>query len=98
MIFSIVVDVEEEKFLTTPSMKSKNYTTTTEKIGADWTISFDIPVSNAMKVETSFFGRMRESKDPSSNAMPSGPKTIAASSMISSSVLDPPVVSRSNKT
>ncbi len=98
MILSIVVDITDEKLFTTLSMNSKKLTPTTEKLDADWTILFDIPVRDAMKVETSLVGRMRESKEPSSKAMPWGPKISAASSMISSSVLDPPVVSRSNKT
>jgi hypothetical protein len=86
---------EQEKFFTTttPSiMKAKNFTTTAQKLDAYTTILLDIPIRDAMEVETSFFGRIRGSQEPSSNAMPSGPKTIprrtAANSMISSSVLD----------
>ena len=73
-------------------MKAKNFTTTTQKLDAYHTILLDIPIRDAMKVETSFFGRMMGSPEPSSNAIPSGPKTIprrtVANSMIKSSVLD----------
>ncbi|KAG7349856.1 hypothetical protein IV203_012453 [Nitzschia inconspicua] len=62
-----------------PSTKRKKEFITSENQGMVLTMSFVIPVIRfVMKGETLFCGWIKQSNVPSSTAIPSAPKTIAA--------------------